>query len=313
MKRYYWLALIFAAYLGAGFFVVPANEKAVVRRFGQAVWPLRSSGLNYDLPWPFSRVDRVNFHEVRNLSLGDIEVDPGFLKETSSNRPLMFLTGDKNLLLMRISVQYRISQDRVADWLYGSHQPEQRLRLLVESVAADLVVRSGVDFVHTLGLSELNARLFSDIREQVELYRLGCEIEQVTIDRAEPPARVKADFLDVSNARAEMAQTIHEAKSYAEQALAESHADARKVTDAALREQRSMVAAARGSADRFLLFIEQILRDATENGRAYATSRQLVMRRMTIETIKSVLQKSKLKIVLGGDQQIDLTFPKEAQ
>ncbi len=310
LPRRFWLVAVVLAFLASGFFIVPANEKVLIRRFGRAVLPLRSSGLNYDLPWPFSRVDRVNFNEVRTLSLGDIEADPNFLKSTSMARPNAYLTGDKNLLLLRLTVQYRVSEEHVTDWFYRSRSPIERLQLLVETTVADLVSRSGVDFVHAQGLAELNNRLLHEIRLQATALQLGCEVEQATVDRADPPARVKAEFINVSNARADMARSVHEARSYAEQSLAESQADARRITDLAERERHASASAAKGSADRFEKLVSQIQSDAVQSGRAYAKSRQLVMNRLMLETFREVLEKSKLKIVLDGERPFDLTFPK---
>ena len=249
-------------YLATGFYTVPANEKAVVRRFGRFVRPLASSGLHWDLPCPFVKINRVNFNEIRTLSLGDVETDSNFLQPLSAARPPIYLTGDKNLLLLRLTVQYRLSEEQIAEWLFGAESSVDRLRMLVESTAADLVSRSGVDFVHTFGLTELNNRLLRKVREEAERLQIGCEVEQVTIDRADPPARVKADFLEVSNARADMARSLHEARSYAEQSLSESRSRARRITDDAERERKASIAAAHGSADRFDQLVAQIANDS---------------------------------------------------
>lgn len=310
IHRWFWLALAVVGYLLTGLFAVPANEKAIVRRFGAVVLPPRSSGLHFDAPWPFCRVERVNFNEVRTLVLGDLEVDPNFLQSTAAARPATYLTGDKNLLLLQLTVQYRISADHFVEWLYRSRSPVDQLRMLVETTTADLVSRSGVDFVHTQGLAALNNRLLQDVRQQVKLLQLGCDVEQVTVDRAEPPARVKAEFLDVSNARADMVRSINDARGYAEQVLAESQADARRLQDNAQRERLSKESAARGAADRFARLVSQIQDDASRGARAYSESRQLVMNRLAIETFRDVLEKSKVKVVLEGDRPFDLTFPK---
>ena len=309
MRSTFWLAAVFAVWLSTGLYTIPANEKGVVRRFGRVVAPLRSSGLHVDLPWPLVRIDRVNFNEVRTLSLGEIEADPNFLIPTTAARPATFLTGDKNLLLLKINVQYRVSEEHVNDWLFGSISPVERLQLLVETTTTDLVSRCGVDFVHTQGLAELNNRLLQDVRRKAAELQFGCEVEQVSVDRAEPPARAKAEFLDVSNARADMARTIHEARSYAEQKLAESQADARKITDDAEQLRHARTSAAAGSADRFNLLTAQIQRDAERGNRTYDNSKKLVMNRLTIETLQDVLNVAKMKIVLDSERPVDLTFP----
>lgn len=302
------LGLIFVGYLLTGFFQVPANEVAVVRRFGRPVWPLRASGLQYDLPWPFSRVDRVNLNAIRTLTFGEAaEESQGFLA-AASDRSTTFLTGDRNVLQIRITVQYRISEEFLAEWLYSTELPEQRLQALVESKVADLVSRCGVDFVHTQGLSELNNRLLLSVRDSTRNQRLGCEVEQVTVDRAEPPARVKADFLDVSNARADMTRSVNEARVYAEQKMSESQADARQLVDQAGQERSARISAAKGSADRFTKLIGQIQQDTESGTRHYALSRYLTVKRLYVETVRELLGRVKSKVVLDGPT--DVVLPK---
>ncbi len=309
--RWVILLVVVIVYLATGFFTVPANEVAVVRRFGRAVLPARTSGLRFDLPWPFVRVDRVNLNAVRTLTLGEGTIEPNAFLQPVSSSPTTFLTGDKNLLQLRVVVQYRVSEEFLADWLYTCERPEQRLRLLVETAVADLVSRSGVDFVHTQGLSELNNRLRHAVRTEAVRQRLGCEVEQVTIDRAEPPARVKAEFLDVSNARADSARSIHDARSYAEQRVAESQADARQLTDGAEQTRQAVASAARGTADRFVTLIEQLSRDAASRGRDYNSSRLLTMNRLYLETLRDVLTRAKSKVILDGSQPADIAFPRD--
>jgi membrane protease subunit HflK len=296
-------------YLLTGFFTVPANEVAVVRRFGRATWPARSSGLQYDLPWPFTKVDRVNLNAIRTLTVGEATDTANAFLSPATSQPTTFLTGDRNLLQLQVAVQYRVSEEFLAQWLYDSDTPEQRLRSLVETMIADLVSRSGVDFVHTQGLAELNNRLLTAVRSAARAQRLGCDVEQVTIDRAEPPPRVKAEFLDVSNARADMARSINEARGYAEQKLAESQADARQIVDNAERERGTRVSSAKGSADRFVKLADQIQLDATSRNGNYTESRDLTLRRLYIETVREILSRVKSKIVLDGPQPANVVLP----
>ena len=178
-----------------------------------------------------------------------------------------------------------------------------------QTMIADLVSRSGVDFVHTQGLSELNNRLLTAVRSAAREQRLGCDVEQVTIDRAEPPPRVKAEFLDVSNARADMARSINEARGYAEQKLAESQADARQIVDNAERERGTRISSAKGSADRFVKLADQIQLDATSRNGSYTESRDLTLKRLYIETVREILGRVKSKIVLDSPQPANVMLP----
>ena len=61
-SRRYWLpgvlAALVAVYLASGFYVVEADERAVVRRFG-AVAAQVGPGMHYRLPWPVDWVPTI--------------------------------------------------------------------------------------------------------------------------------------------------------------------------------------------------------------------------------------------------------------
>src|SRR5207247_11180914 len=118
MKRTLLLAVLLAIYLASGFYIVKGNEQAVVRRFGRAQADLMTSGLHYDLPWPFARIDRVNVHQARTISVGVTAGDlpeggNSFLREVNADRQAEFLTGDKNILNLQVQVQYQFADQAV--------------------------------------------------------------------------------------------------------------------------------------------------------------------------------------------------------
>ncbi len=167
MRFFKVLAVLLAAWLLTGVYIVGSNERAVVRRFGRAVrnaggrLVLYRNGLHFDWPWPFSQVDRVNLNEVRTLVIpADVsrQNDETLLGEDAPTE-LVFLTGDKNLLNARLAVQYRIAESGARDFLFRSAEMEIRLAALTETVAAELLAEGGVDFVQVSGLSELRRML----------------------------------------------------------------------------------------------------------------------------------------------------------
>jgi membrane protease subunit HflK len=237
------VAALLVMYLVGGFYIVRGNETALVRRFGRLVRNdtgravLKMSGLHYDLPWPLARIDRVNLNELRTLTIGNAETDEidgtSFLQSVSSAGRSQFLTGDKNILNLQLSVQYRVSEASADDFLFASRSPERRLQRLAEATAADLISRSGVDFVHPLGLGQLREMLTVRTRRLAEQHRLGIDVEEVTINAVYPPVRVKADFLDVANARADKQKYINAAAAYAEQQLAAARGESQRTRDSA--------------------------------------------------------------------------------
>ena len=284
MKRMGFLAvLLLLAYFASGLFVVKGNEQAVVRRFGNvlrspngdvALW---GSGLHYDLPWPWVVVDRVNLNEVRTLSIGVAERDDfqssGLLLDGDAANPSQFLTGDKNVLNLQINVQYRIAESGVQDFLFASEAAERNLVYLVESTASNFIARSGVDFVHPLGLGELRELITRETRRLVAEQRLGIEVDEVSISSVYPPVRVKAYFLDVSNARADKDKYINAANAYAEQRLAAARAEARRVVDQAEIYRQETIELARSRADSFTKLIEQFRLQEQQGIHSYAVCR----------------------------------------
>jgi len=307
-----WLVALlsaFAAYLASGFYVVGSDEKAAVRRFGRFVRPLRTSGLHYDLPWPWCRVDRVNLTAVRTLSLGETAVRGDELLPEESPRAPAYLTGDKNILLVRTSVQYRLQEESIAAFLYDQADAVARLRLIVESALTQATANCGVDYLQTFGLVELNQRLTRGVRAAAAEAELGLEIDQVTLERVAPPARVQADFLDVANARAEAAKAVHDARTYFEQRIAAASSEAEQLRQQATLQQLSQVAKARGSAARFEQLVSQIQFDATQSGRSYADSRTLAMQRLTLDTLQQALGKVARRVVVDAREPVDLNLP----
>jgi membrane protease subunit HflK len=144
------LAVLVIGYLASGTFVVGSSDRAVVRRFGRAAPELRGSGLWWELPWPFTRIDRVNVAEVRTVSLTSVVTTNELLPAARPRSPGV-LTGDNNILNVRASVQFHLHADRVTDFLYRHDDPERRLTRLLETAVAEAAAQVGVDYLQTAG------------------------------------------------------------------------------------------------------------------------------------------------------------------
>ena len=324
MKRWSLGILLFLLpYLLTGFYIVRGNETGVVQRFGKVqMSPLGTvdlidSGLHYDLPWPFSTVNRINLNEVHTLTIGLAESEnveaSSFLQAVDDVAGSQFLTGDKNILNLQISVLYRISRSNAYEYLFGSESPQEHLRLLVESSTADLISRSGVDFVHPLGLGRLRELLTTQVRRLVERHRLGIEVEEVTISSVYPPVRVKADFLEVSNARADREKYIYAAKAYAVQSKHEARAQSQQIQDEAEIFRGQIVEAAKGSAYSFNLIVKQFSETASQDATTGTTARRIAMQRLYLDSMEEILRKVKSKVLLESDKPVDLTIFQKSQ
>lgn len=312
MRRFGWRLLILAigVYALTGFYVVKGNEKAVVRRFGRLVTPLVPSGLHWDWPAPFTKIDRINFAAVETVTVGG-SVSQSADSLLTTNVAPAWLTGDQNLLQVRAQVIFRPSEEQVADYLFAQSQPADQLAQLSEALLMELLSHSGVDFAHVRGLSELNEKLTQRLRSAVAEQRLGVDIEQAVLEQVEPPLRVKAEFLDVSNARAEQARSIQDARTWAEQKLSQANSETQRSLDAAAADRQSRTAAARGSADRFRKLVSQMRTEADRQGSDYAAVRQLTVQRLSWQTLTEIWPKIRKKTIVDAAGPVDLgVFPK---
>lgn len=310
--------IVLAAWLSTGFYVVGADEAAVVRVCGRAQKTetgtvlLQPSGLHYHLPWPIVQIDRVRINEVRTVTVGASETDSidssEFLKAIDPSRDSQFVIGDRNVLHVNLNVHYRISRDRIGEWLYGSTDNQQRLELLAGSVLADVVMRCGVDFVHTLGHSRIRQVVLSHLRNLSETSSLGVEIEDVTIASVAPPIRVKAEFVDVMNARADRETYINRARSYAEQQIADANAEASKRHDEAASGALQTVQIARAEADSFNGMIDQFQASSSTGSLSYTEVRELALQRRFIETLEEVYRNVEGKVFLDSGKPVDITI-----
>ncbi|MCH7988983.1 MAG: protease modulator HflK [Planctomycetes bacterium] len=319
------ILLFLLPYLLTGFYIVRGNEKGVVQRFGKVrMSPLGTvdlidSGLHYDLPWPFSTVTRINLNEVRTLTIGLTESEnvnveeSSFLTGVDDVAGSQFLTGDKNILNLQISVQYRISELKAYNYLFGSESPEEHLRLLVESNSTDLISRSGVDFVHPLGLGRLRELLTTQVRQLTQQHRLGIEVEEVTISAVYPPVRVKADFVEVSNARADRERYIYAANAYAVQSREEARARSQQILDEAAIFRGQRVEAAKGSAYSFNQIVKQFSETSSQDATVRRTARRIAMQRLYLDAMEDILRKVKSKVLLESGKPVDLTIFQRSQ
>ena len=105
MRRLAVFALVLVlAYLATGVAQVGPEERAVVRRFGRVV-ARPGPGLWVGLPWGVDRVERVPVRTARQLEVG-FALDA--VEDAGATPPGQFLSGDENLVNVRLVVEYAI-------------------------------------------------------------------------------------------------------------------------------------------------------------------------------------------------------------
>jgi membrane protease subunit HflK len=302
------LLLLAAVYAASGLYIVKGNEQGVVRRFGRFTPHLVASGLHYDWPWPFARVDRVNVNQTRTLAVGwgsTDDAEPTLLAADNPSRRGEFLTGDKNILHLLLHVHYRIANPQA--YLTAAASPEEQLRLLAERETTAAVAASGVDFLHPAGVNALRDVLTRRLSDAVHRGHFGLEVEDVTVSELQPPARVKRAFLEVANARAEKERLISEAHADAERRVAQARAESGRLLDRAESEHRQAVESARGAAERFSALAAELPAPDAKN----STDRRRAFRRFYWQALEEILPKLSRQVFVEGQKAVDFTIGPE--
>ena len=253
------LALV-VFYFASGFYVVQPDERAVVRRFGQVVAPSVAPGLHYRLPWPVDRVDILSVTTVRRAE---------------TDRALM-LTGDENLINMRLSVHYVIA-DPVA-YLFRVTGADGLVASAAEAAVRQVIAEEAVDNVLTVDKALIQSRAAELAQATLDAYQTGLRLVDVQLLESSPPEAVADAFRDVASAREDKQTVINEALAYKNEVIPTARGDAATTVNAAKAYAAQKVNGATGEAARF----------AAQQA-AHAGQPEITHVRLYLEAIENVL------------------------
>ena len=294
-RRVPWAAL--ALWILSGVFFVAADQQAVVTRFGAVVSPRDLPGIHYALPWPLETVTKLKVNQLQRLVVGGEAPDIVL----GSSRPLasQFVTGDQNIIEMRVVVQYSVSVP--ADYLFRSTDVARIAGAAVEAELARRIARSDVDAVLTTEKLAIQDAVLARAQQRLDDYRAGVRLSTVNIETVAAPPEAADAFRDVASARADTARIVSEAQSYANDLLPRARGEARQMTESAQAYHASRVNEAEGDAARFTAV-------ATE----YAKAPQVTGSRLYIETLEQILPKIR-KLIVDPKGNLDLSIIRKGE
>ncbi|MFM7110350.1 MAG: SPFH domain-containing protein [Planctomycetota bacterium] len=190
--------LALAAWIASGIVFVAPHERAVVRRFGRALPPL-PPGAHWLLPRGIDRVDRVAVDRVRSTPVGYLELD-----DSAQVPPGQMVTGDLNLVHVRVVAQWRVDPARVVDFALAGSSAEAFLAQAIEGALVDWAGARQVDRILLEGKLRLADEVLPDAVARVRDLDLGVELLDLRPELLAPPEEVKPAFASV--ARAETAR-----------------------------------------------------------------------------------------------------------
>jgi membrane protease subunit HflK len=240
------LFLVIAGYSLTGFVQVRPGERAVVRRFGRVV-ANPGPGLWIGLPWGMDRVDRVPVDQLRRAKVGYEPED----EDGPVSSPGQLLTGDHNLVNVRVVVHYTVDEGHVADFVEQRDRSDELVVRAAESALAEWVAARPIDEVLLTGKNVIPPLLVQATQERVEPYRAGLQIADADVAYLFPPDEVKNAFDDVTRAQTSIRTREHEARQEATRLLRDAETEKFRLERQAEGYVDEKLRLARAEADRF--------------------------------------------------------------
>jgi membrane protease subunit HflK len=292
MKKLFVVCLVAAVAYGAtGLYFVQPDEQAIVRRFGRALDVPRGPGAHFGLPWGCDRVDRIKPREVKRVTLGPLRVGGEAVGATAAE----FLTGDRNLVIVRSTVQYSIRDP--GRYLFQTQDVDRLIARAGEAALTDVLSTLAVDRALTRGKQELGILVREKLQAFVDQYGVGLAIRSVDIGAVTPPSEVAEAFDNVISALRQRDQQINQSHSYANRTRSQAQASAQRYRNQARSERDQIIQEAVGSAARF----EKLLAE-------YARAPDLTARRLYLETIAETLPRFRSKLIVDDSGDLDLSI-----
>ena len=282
--------IVLVAYFVSGFYVVNADEHAVVRRFG-AIEARVGPGMHYRMPWPVDRVDVLKTTSVMKIGVGFELRD----NETESLKGVELLTGDTNILNVALVVQYVIRNP--ADYLFQVDEPQTLVGTLAESVLTETVVGMPIDEVLTTGRLAIQGRVKLKTQEVLDRYQSGVQISSVNIMNITLDPTVAQAFQDVADAMADREKTQNEARAYANDQIPRARGEASRTVSEAQNYKQQRIAEAVGNTTRFQALLQE-----------YRKAPDVTRSRIYLDSMEKILPKVKLYVIdsQGGRVPINL-------
>jgi modulator of FtsH protease HflK len=289
-KRRIW-AWLLALWILSGIYIVSADQQAVVTRFGAVATPRVLPGIHYALPWPIDSVYKLKVHQLRRTVIGGEIPDAvlGRIQPASSE----FLTGDQNLLNVRVVVQYSVSEPR--DFLFQTEDVDRVVKAAVESELARRIARTPVDDILTTEKVAIQNDVLEKAQSTVKGYKPGVDLASVNIENVTPPAEAADAFRGVAGARADAIRLVNEAEGYANDLLPRARGEASQLSEQAQAYKEGKINRASGDAARF-----------DEIEAEYAKAPKVTTTRAYVEAMEQILPKVK-KLIVDSNGNLDLT------
>jgi membrane protease subunit HflK len=259
-------------------------------KFDREVQP----GLNYHLPYPIETVLTPKALRVNKIDVGMRVVDDVRRGSTIRDVPeeSLMLTGDENIVDVDFSVLWKVKPQHVGDFLFNIQNAEGTVKAVAESAMREVVGRSNIEPILTGARQNIEFGVQELMQKTLDSYGAGILIQQVQMQKVDPPTQVIDAFRDVQAARADAERAQNEAQTYTNREVPGARGRAARITQDAEAYREQTVAEAKGQTARYLQIYEE-----------YKKAPDVTRRRMYLETMERLFSGTDKIIVDQGSAQ----------
>lgn len=284
----YAFMLLAGLWLASGFYQVQPSEQGVVLRFGRYV-DTTDAGLHYHLPYPVEDVIKVNVTQERSINLGSAE-NRDYRNNAFTESHM--LTGDENIVDINLTIVWKIKSAK--DYLFNMRSPDATVSVAAQSVLREIVGQSEMQPIITGDRGKVEDDTKDELQRVLDEFGAGIQIVRVKLQKADPPREVVDAFNEVQRAKADMERFKNEAEAYRNEVLPKARGKAAQILQDAEAYKATMINKAQGEADRFASVYA-----------AYKSGKEVTLKKMYLEAMEDVLQKSN-KVIVDPSQKGNL-------
>ena len=273
--------------ISGSFYSIREEEQAVVCTFGspQAV---TTPGLHFKIPF-IQTVEKVST-TINGFSIG--------YNSTGAGEEAMMITSDYNFLHVDFYAEYRVTDPVKA--LYASEDPVEILKNIAQNCIRTTIGSYTVDSVLTTGKNEIQSNIKQMIIDKLEVYDIGIQLVNITIQDAEPPTEeVSMAFKEVETAKQGKETSVNNANKYRNEMIPAAEAEADRIIQEAEAEKQERINEANGQVARFNALYEE-----------YINYPEVTKKRMFFEAMEAVLPGLKV-IIQSSDGEMTTLLPLE--
>ncbi|HOO51146.1 MAG TPA: FtsH protease activity modulator HflK [Alphaproteobacteria bacterium] len=289
------LALLLVIWALTGIYFVQPNQHGVVLTFGEYTRTDEVPGIKWRAPWPFQSVQIVDVTTERRIHIGFSSNDYNSSRSQNTGRhESLMLTGDENIVDINFVVLWRIQDAK--DYLYSIRDPEDTIQMVAASTMREIIGQTDIQPALTDARTQIQVDAKALMQKLLDEYRAGVTINNVQLQKVDPPVAVVDAFNEVQRARQKKEELKNLAEAYRNDIIPRAKGEAEKLRQDAEAYSQEVVSRATGDAKRF---------DAVYM--AYKSAKDVTAERMYLETMEQVLKNAKT-VVLGNENGNVLPF-----